>query len=324
MDALVIGAGGFVGGYLLRQLIGEGIVPGATKLPHERIRLDGVEVFDLDLGSQAAVRNLLSQQRPAQIYHLAAQSSVAASWKDPEQTIDVNIKGTLHLLEAVRSIPEYYPRILLVGSGEEYGYTRRHDAPIAETEPLHPGNIYAVTKACQNMLGSVYARACGMAVVMVRAFNHIGVGQSPTFVAADFALQIAEMEAGLRPPVMQVGNLAAMRDFSDVRDVVRAYTLLMQKGIAGETYNVGSGKAVSIRTLLDMLLEMSTESIAVEQDAQRMRPADVPCIEADITRLQADTGYTPLYTLEETLRTMLDHNRRNFGILDLHTECIDL
>ena len=315
MDALVIGAGGFVGSYLLRQLLEEGYAPGATKLPHERIKLDGVDVFDLDLGDQNAVRRLLEQERPTQIYHLAAQSSVSQSWKDPEGTIDVNIKGTLHLLEAVRSIPEYYPRILLVGSGEEYGYQKRGASAIPETEALHPGNIYAVTKACQNMLGAVYARAYGMGIVMVRAFNHIGVGQSPTFVAADFALQIAEMEAKLRPPVMRVGNLSAKRDFSDVRDVVRAYTAIMQKGLAGETYNVGSGKAVAIRSLLDMLLDMSTESIVVEQDPSKLRPADVPYIEADTAKLREDTGWEPIYPLEETLRTMLDHNRRNYGLI---------
>ena len=165
------------------------------------------------------------------------------------------------------------------------------------------------------MIGSVYARAYGMAIVMVRAFNHIGVGQSPTFVAADFALQIAEMEAGLRPPVMQVGNLSAKRDFSDVRDVVRAYTMLMQKGIAGETYNVGSGKAVSIQELLDTLLGLSRTSIAVEQDPARLRPSDVPVIEADTSKLREDTGWEPIYSLEETLHTMLDHNRRNFGVM---------
>ena len=315
MDSLVIGAGGFVGKYLLQQLLDEGQDAGATKLRHEHIRMDGVEVFDLDLSDQNAIRQLLAAHRPAQIYHLAAQSSVSVSWKNPELTIDVNIKGTLHLLEAIRSIEGYDPRILLVGSGEEYGYLREGACPIQETEALHPGNIYAVTKACQNMIGSVYARAYGMAIVMVRAFNHIGVGQSPTFVAADFALQIAEMEAGLRPPVMQVGNLSAKRDFSDVRDVVRAYTMLMQKGIAGETYNVGSGQAVSIQELLDTLLGLSRTSIAVEQDPARLRPSDVPVIEADTSKLREDTGWEPIYSLEETLHTMLDHNRRNFGVM---------
>ena len=317
MNALVIGAGGFVGTYLLRQLLEEGYAPAATKLPHETLRLDGAEVFDLDLGDQDAVHDLLAQHRPAYIYHLAAQSSVAASWKHPELTVDVNIKGTLHLLEAVRCIPDYHPRILLVGSGEEYGW-KGADA-VTETQALRPMNIYAVTKACQNMLGSVYAQGYGMDIVMVRAFNHFGVGQSPAFVAADFALQIAEIEAKRREPVMRVGNLTAKRDFSDVRDVVRAYTMLMQKGIAGETYNVGSGKAVSIQTLLDILLHLSTASVTVEQDAAKMRPADVPCIEADITKLRRDTGWNPIYPPEETLRTMLDYNRRNFGLIGKDT-----
>jgi GDP-4-dehydro-6-deoxy-D-mannose reductase len=237
---------------------------------------------------------------------------VAVSWKNPQLTVDVNIKGVLHLLDAVRSIEHYYPRILLVGSGEEYGYLREGACPVSEEEPLHPGNLYAITKACQNMIGSVYARAYGMGIVMVRAFNHIGAGQSPQFVAADFAMQIAEMEAGLRPPVMHVGNLTARRDFSDVRDVVRAYVLLMEKGRSGETYNVGSGHAVSIQELLDILLGFSTRSVAVEQDPARMRPSDVPVIEADIRKLQEDTGWQPEYTLEETLHTMLSVNRRSF------------
>lgn len=314
MDALVIGAGGFVGKYLLRQLLEEGCSPGATRLPGERIGVDGVSESVLHLSDQDAVRRLLEQTRPMQIYHLAAQSSVSVSWKHPEETIDVNIKGTLHLLEAVRSIADYHPKVLLVGSGEEYGYLREGACPIAETEPVHPGNIYAVTKACANMLGSVYARAYGMELVMVRAFNHIGAGQSPTFVAGDFALQIAQIEAGMRPPVMRVGNLSAKRDFSDVRDVVRAYTLLMRKGTAGETYNVGSGHAVAIQEILDTLLALSRKAITVEQDPAKLRPSDVPCIEADITKLREDTGWTPVHLLAETLETMLDHNRRSFGL----------
>ncbi len=314
MESLVIGAGGFVGSYLIQELMSCGKSVGATKLPHESIRIGGCEVFDLDLAKESDIRMLLASHRPAQIYHLAAQSSVAVSWKDPELTVDVNIKGVLHLLEAIRSVGDYYPRILLVGSGEEYGMQRSENINVSEDAPLHPSNMYAVTKACQNMIGSVYARAYGMGIVMVRAFNHIGVGQSPQFVAADFALQIAEMEAGFRAPVMKVGNLAARRDFSDVRDVVRAYVMLMEKGISGETYNVGSGNAVSIQELLDILLEQSSESIIVEQDVSRMRPSDVPAIAADIRKLQEDTGWKPEYTLEETLRTMLDYNRRNFGI----------
>jgi len=315
LDSLIIGAGGFVGNYLIQELVTNGYHVGATKLPREHIKSGGCDCFDLDIMQESDIRRLLETHRPAQIYHLAAQSSVAVSWKNPEMTMDVNLKGALHLLEAVRNIEEYYPRILLVGSGEEYGYLRENACPISEEEPLRPGNLYAVSKACQNMIGQVYARAYGMGIVMVRAFNHIGVGQSPTFAAADFALQVAEIEAGLRAPVIQAGNLSAKRDFSDVRDVVRAYRMLMQKGCAGETYNVGSGHAVAIREILDILLNLSTESIVIEQNPARMRPSDVPIMEADISKLQADTGWKPEYSLEETLQTMLNHNRRNFGIL---------
>jgi len=314
MDALVIGAGGFVGSYLIQELNRKNLHVGATILPREHIRSGTCDVLEMDIMQESEIRNLLKTHRPKQIYHLAAQSSVAMSWKNPQLTVDVNIKGALHLLEAVRSIEEYYPRILLVGSGEEYGYLKSCSGAVTEDTPLHPGNLYAATKACQNMLGSIYARAYGMGIVMVRAFNHIGVGQSPTFVAADFALQIAEIEAGFRPPVMQVGNLSAKRDFSDVRDVVRAYVMLMEKGCAGETYNVGSGHAVAVRNLLDILLELSRESIVIEQNPARMRPSDVPVMEADITKLVQDTGWKPEYTLEETLLTMLNDNRKKFGL----------
>ncbi len=314
MDALVIGAGGFVGSYLIQELYQKNLDIGATVLPRESVRSGNCDVFTLDIMNESEIRNLLRTHRPKFIYHLAAQSSVAVSWKNPQLTIDINIKGTLNLLEAVRSIPEYYPRILLIGSGEEYGAIKSDFYTVNEDFPVHPSNPYAVSKACQNMLGTVYAKSYGMGIVMVRAFNHIGVGQAPTFVAADFALQIAEIEAGFRPPVIQVGNLSAKRDFSDVRDIVRAYTLLMEKGYAGETYNVGSGHAVAIQELLDILLSFSTASIIVEQNPARMRPSDVPAVEADISKLRTDTGWTPEYSLEETLHTMLVHNRKNFGL----------
>jgi len=314
LDALIIGAGGFVGSYLIQELNQKNLHIGATILPREHIRSGFCDVFTLDIMQESEIKNLLRMHRPDTIYHLAAQSSVAASWKNPELTIDVNIKGSLHLLEAVRSIPEYYPRILLVGSGEEYGCIKNQSS-VTEDLSLHPANPYAATKAFQNMLGTIYAKSYGMGIVMVRAFNHIGIGQAPTFVAADFALQIAEIEAGFRKPVIQVGNLSAKRDFSDVRDVVRAYTLLMEKGCAGETYNVGSGHATEIQDILDILLDYSTESIVIEQNPDRMRPSDVPVIQADISKLQSDTGWIPVYLLEETLHSMLDHNRKNFGLL---------
>ena len=174
---------------------------------------------------------------------------------------------------------------------------------------LRPGNIYAATKACQNMIGSIYSKAYDMDLMMVRAFNHIGPGQAPMFVVSDFCKQVAEIEKGLREPVMKVGNLAAKRDFTDVRDVVKAYVKLIQTGVASETYNVGSGEAKSIQQILDTIVSMSDCEIKVEIDPNKLRPVDVPIIEADITKLRELTGWKPEITLEQTIRETLDYWR---------------
>ena len=213
------------------------------------------------------------------------------------------------MLDAVRKL-DYKPRVLLIGSGEEYGHVRENEVPVQEDNVLRPGNIYAATKACQNMIGAIYAQAYGMDVMMVRAFNHVGPNQSPIFVVADFCKQTAEIEAGLKEPVIKVGNLSARRDFSDVRDVVRAYVELMEKGKAGETYNVGSGNAVEIRKILDMILSRSKKEIRVEVEPSRMRPVDVPVIEADISKLKACTGWEQKITLEETIQDTLEYWRQ--------------
>ncbi len=312
MDALVIGAGGFAGTYLIRELQSQGKSVVLAKLPHESIRIGGCEVTDLDIGNENAVRTLLCSHCPAQIYYLAEQDSVAESWKDPQYTVDMNIKGLLHLLEAVRSMEEYYPRILLVGSAEEYGGVKGVQVPVQEDAPLHPSNPYGVTKACQSMLGSLYARTYGMGIVMVRAFGQIGVGQSPQYFPADLTLQIAEMEAGFREPMVKLANPLARRDFCDVRDAVRAYVMLMERGRAGEIYNVGSGCSVSMQEVLEMLTEQSSVPVAVPYEERRVRSSDMPA--ADITKLREDTGWTAEYPLEESLRTMLNFNRRNFGL----------
>lgn len=171
------------------------------------------------------------------------------------------------MLDAVREL-DYKPRVLLIGSGEEYGHIRQEECPIIEDTVLRPGNIYAATKSCQNMLGSIYAAAYHMDVMMVRAFNHIGPNQTPLFVVADFCKQVAEIEKGIKDPVMYVGNLSAKRDFTDVRDVVRAYALLVQKGKAGETYNIGTGHALAIQEILDRIISLSDKEIEVRVDAE--------------------------------------------------------
>ena len=308
--ALIIGAAGFVGSYLIdhiqKHCVWSIVV---TKMPQETMACPGVDICDLDILAPEAIERLLEEQRPDYIFHLAAQSSVAVSWKNPGLTVDVNVKGSLNVLDAVRKL-DYKPRVLLIGSGEEYGHVRENEVPVREDNVLRPGNIYAATKACQNMVGAIYAQAYGMDVMMVRAFNHVGPNQSPIFVVADFCKQTAEIEAGLKEPVIKVGNLSARRDFSDVRDVVRAYVELMEKGKAGETYNVGSGNAVEIRKILDMILSRSTKEIRVEVEPSRMRPVDVPVIEADISKLKACTGWEQKITLEETIQDTLEYWRQ--------------
>ena len=306
---LVIGAAGFVGGYLIRELHEEyGMQMYATKLAHERFVSEIAEVHDLDIMSREDIAALLFELRPDYIFHLAAQSSVGVAWKNPGLTVDVNIKGAVNVMDAVREL-YYKPRVLLIGSGEEYGHIQPGETPIREDTLLRPGNIYAATKACQNMIGSIYAKAYDMQLMMVRAFNHVGPGQAPMFVVSDFCKQVAEIEKGVREPVMKVGNLAAKRDFTDVRDVVRAYAGLIRVGKAGETYNVGRGRAIAIQELLDMIISQSTAKIRVEIDPAKLRPVDVPIIEADITKLHELTGWQPKIPLEQTIQETLDYWR---------------
>jgi GDP-D-mannose dehydratase len=307
--ALIIGAAGFVGGYLARHLkIAYGMDVAVTKLPHEVLEIEDATVYDLDILKQEEITSLLFKIRPDYIFHLAAQSSVGLSWKKPGLTVDINIKGSINVMDAAREL-YYKPKVLLIGSGEEYGHIKEGETPITEDNMIRPGNIYAATKVCQNMIGNIYAKAYDMDIMMVRAFNHIGPTQAPMFVVADFCRQVAEIEKGLREPVMYVGNLSAKRDFTDVRDVVRAYALLIQKGSAGETYNVGSGHAVSIREILDMIISLSDKEIKVEVDPNKLRPVDVPIIEADTKKLKAATGWEQTISLRQTIEETLNYWR---------------
>ena len=309
MNALITGGSGFVGRYLQAELEAEGWTVWVTGLeketPEQPAFFHHLNLLDLE-----ETRRLLRELRPEAVFHLAAQSSVARAWQEPAQTVDVNVKGAVNLLETLQQLGPPFPRILLVGSGEEYGHILPEETPIREETPLRPGNLYAATKAAQNLIGRIYAQAYQMPVVLVRPFNHMGPGQRPGFVVADFCQQIAEAEADLREPVMRVGNLSARRDFTDVKDVVRAYRFLVEKGRPGETYNVGSGRAIEIRRLLEQLLAMARREIRVEIDAARFRPVDVPVLEADIQKLKADTGWRPQIPLEQTLEQTLNYWRQ--------------
>lgn len=311
LKALIIGGAGFVGNYLIQHLKDDlKWDVYVTKMGNDTLDKQGTEIYNLDILNKLQIIEVLDKIKPDCIIHLAAQSSVSLSWKNPALTIDVNIKGSVNLLDAVREVG-LQPRILLIGSGEEYGRIKPEETPIVEDNVVRPGNIYAATKACQNMIGQIYAEAYDMDIMMVRAFNHIGPNQAPMFVVADFCKQVAEIEKGEKEPIIYTGNLEVKRDFTDVRDVVRAYGLLLQKGKKGEVYNVGSGKAVSIKSILDKILSFATVPIKAETDPAKLRPVDIPIIEADITKIEQSTEWQPEISLEKTLIETLDFWRNH-------------
>lgn len=307
MKALIIGGGGFVGGYLADELNKNGYEVCVTCLENESVW--DYRKFTLDIREKGDISAILNEVSPDVIFHLAAQSSVALSWKKPQLTAEINIIGAINLFEAVREY-EGNPRIVVVGSGEEYGCISADSCPIKETEQLHPMNIYAASKVCQEHMAEIYARAYGLDIVMVRAFNHSGPKQDSIFVISDFCRQIADIEKGGKSPVITVGNLSAMRDFTDVRDIVRGYRLLAEKGKCGGIYNIGSGKAVSIQYILDTALSLSTAEIAVERDEKRMRASDIPIIEADTEKIHGDTGWKAEIAVEQTIEDTLNYWRK--------------
>ena len=309
--ALIIGGAGFVGSYLAEYLHDEcGYFVNSTKLANETLDSPYGDVYDLNILDQEQIEQLLTKMKPDCIFHLAAQSSVAVSWKRPQLTVDINVKGVVNLLEALKNI-QYKGRTLLIGSGEEYGMIREDECPVTEDNVLRPGNIYAATKSCQNLLGAIYAKAYQLDIMMVRAFNHIGPNQIPQFVVADFCSQVAAIEKGLQKPEIRVGNLSAKRDFTDVRDVVAAYGAIVEKGCSGETYNVGSGHAVAIQDILDEILSLSERDIQVIVDQSKFRPVDVPVIEADISKIQKDTSWKPQISLRQTLVETMEYWRNH-------------
>ncbi|MBD5159732.1 MAG: NAD-dependent epimerase/dehydratase family protein [Ruminococcus sp.] len=308
MKALITGGSGFVGGYLIRELTESGWEVHATHLPDEKINTECFRHV-LDVLRKDDVKNLIEEVRPDIIYHLSAQSSVALSWKKPQLTTEINIIGSINVMEA---LPDGV-RLILIGSGEEYGFIRENACPIKETENINPANIYAVSKACAGMIGKIYHRAYGKDIVIVRAFNHSGAGQAETFVISDFCKQIAEIENGLRQPEICTGNLSAKRDFTDVRDIVRAYRLLGEKGISGKTYNVGRGKAVSIEYILNTAIGLSEIPITHRTDPQRMRASDIPVIEPDISEIFRDTGWNAEISVGETISETLSYWRKKIN-----------
>jgi GDP-4-dehydro-6-deoxy-D-mannose reductase len=314
---LVTGVSGFVGGYLCEHLsaLGDQVVGLSASGQWPRAlahlgRLARIERLDLAEGDDSDLAELLRKKRPEVIYHLAAQSNPQGSIADPRGTWALNLGGALNLLEAVKAAAlEPKPRVILVSSGVCYGNPAPEHLPVREDCPLRPNNPYAASKAAADLMGIQHHLAHGTDVVMVRPFNHAGPRQSPTYVLPALATQVAEVEAG-RKDCVEVGNLEVVRDFTDVRDVVRGYRLLARHGKPGEVYNLGSGRGTKLADALRHLTTLARRPIEVRVDPARVRPVDQPLLVADASKLRVATGWEPAYTIEQTLADMLDHARR--------------
>lgn len=307
---LVTGCSGFLAGHLLQGLLAEegSRIFGVTEVPG--FAHAGVEVFQVDIRSRGELERVVRDVRPDLTFHLAAVTNVGFAWKNPELTYEVNFLGSSNLLEALRqSAPG--SRLLLMSSAEVY----RPDAGplLAESSPLAPQNPYALSKAAMEMLAGLYGRVYAIQACIARAFNFTGPGQDAKFVASDFARQVAGIERGEREAVLRVGNLAAVRDFSDVRDVARWLRVIAAGAEPGEVFNLCSGAACSIRELLDRLLAQARVPIRVEVDPDRFRPLDNPVLRGDPGRMRRRFGLAPEYPLERTLLDLLDFWRGKAG-----------
>jgi len=315
MKALITGITGFAGSHLAEFLLAEHPEVAVFGLYRWRSRmeniehLDGqIELIESDLRDYTSVYSALDRIRPDYIFHLAAQSFVPSSWTAPAETLTTNVAGQTNLFEAVRAL-ELDPVIQIACSSEEYGLVHPDEVPIKETNPLRPLSPYAVSKVAQDFLGYQYFQSYGLKVIRTRGFNHTGPRRGHPFVTSNFCRQVASIEAGFQEPVIRVGNLEALRDFTDVRDMVRAYWAAVTKGRPGEVYNIATGEGISIRALLDKILALSSVAVKVEVDPARLRPSDVEILIGDSSKFRADTGWAPRIPFDQTVRDLLDYWR---------------
>ena len=314
MKVLITGITGFVGSHLADYLLSlgsieiHGIERWRSRTENiEHIR-DKINLVGCDIRDSISVTETIGKIKPDKIFHLAAQSFVPSSWQAPQESLTTNIIGELNVFEAVRAV-NINPVIQIAGSSEEYGLVLPDELPIKETNPLRPLSPYAVSKVGQDFLGYQYYKSYNMNIIRTRAFNHTGPRRGEVFASSNFAKQIVEIEKNKREPVIFVGNLDARRDFSDVRDVVRAYWLATEKCLPGEVYNISSGKALSIKEMLDLLLKISKVKVEIKQDSARMRPSDVNVLLGDNTKFCKQTGWKPEIPFEQTLKDLLEYWR---------------
>lgn len=313
--ALITGITGFAGSHLAELLLRKDLEVWGTTRP--RSKTDNIDAIknklhleDADLLDSHSLLTIISKIKPHYIFHLAAQSFVQSSWASPATTMELNIVGSVHLFEAVRRA-EIDSVIQIACSSEEYGLVYDNELPIKETNPLRPQSPYAVSKVAMDYLGYQYYMSYGMKIVRTRGFNHTGPRRGEVFVTSNFAKQIAEIEKGKKPLVIEVGNLEAHRDWTDVRDMVRGYLLSVEKGEPGEVYNICSEQTVKVGDMLDLLISMSgvKNKIKIKKDPTRMRPSDVPVLLGDCSKFQKKTGWKPEISFKKTMVDLLNYWR---------------
>ena len=315
MRVLITGITGFVGSHLTEYALSRGAevigsVRWRSRMDNIDHLLDRVTLIETDLRDPFAARSLLDQARPDYIVHLAAQSFVAASWATPSETMTTNVQSQVNLFEAMRE-SRSRARFLVVGSSEEYGLAYPDEMPIRETNPLRPLSPYAVSKVTQDLMGWQYFKSYGLHIVRSRAFNHTGPRRGDAFAESNFAKQVAEIEAGRREPVVHVGDLKATRDYSDVRDIVRGYWTLLERGTPGEVYNLCSGVDHSIESVLQFYIGHSKVSgIEARQDPARLRPSDVPILRGCREKAEKAFDWRPKIAFDDTLTDLLEYWRR--------------
>lgn len=316
MKALISGVSGFVGSHLAELLI------------HKKYEVYGIKRFRSDLSNVEHIKDLhlvegdildltslegiLQDIKPDEIYHLAANSYVPDSWKQPVHTIRTNTIGTTHMLEAMRKASPH-AKLLIAGTSEEYGIVHPEECPITESQPLRPLSPYGVSKVAGEMIGAQYHRSYGLHIILTRGYNQSGPRRHPLFATSNFAKQIVDVERG-RATSIRVGNIEAIRDFTDVRDMVRAYVLAMESCTPGEPYNICSGTGYKMKDILNQLIGFSGISIPTEHDSSRLRPSDVPRLIGDHSKFSKATGWKPVIPITRTLIDLLEWHRTKDGM----------
>ncbi len=315
MKVLITGITGFAGSHLADYILENhrdvkvfGIVRWRSRIDNILHIQDKITSLEADLKDMVSLKKCLAEIKPDRIFHLAAQSFVPTSWTCPAETFAINSIGQINLFEAVLSL-NMTPRIQIAGSSEEYGQVFPDEIPMKETNFLRPLSPYAVSKVAQDLLGWQYHMSYGMFVVRTRGFNHTGPRRGDVFICSNFAKQIAEIEKGKRKPVLHVGNLEAKRDFTDVRDMVQAYWLSLEKCEAGDVFNIGTGETYTMSEVVEMLVSMSEISIETHVDPARLRPSDVPILLSDSSKFRAATGWEPKIPFRQSLEDLLNYWR---------------